>query len=210
MNYLDAFMEASADKESTAAHESAHFIAASHFGFPVGDKGVFIEWDGTEYSGFTDINFEELLRQDDPDYLPLDQCVAIRIIGPLYELTRYRSLTGAELVKKDAAIEQIIRRGSDDFGRVAEAYGLDARDDRRTSLNLGRFFAGLYLGSEIEAPNPDVRERATASIVLVRQLIQNYADDIDRFSRVLCQKMNLSQDEVNAWLRDNFVRRNLL
>jgi hypothetical protein len=209
MNYLDAFMEASADKESTAAHEAAHFIAASHFGFPVGDKGVSIEWDGTEYSGFTDINFQEVLRQDDPDCLPLDEYVAIRIIGPLYELTRYRSLTGTELVTKDAAINQLIVRGSDDFRAVAQDYELGAPDDLPTSLKLGRFFAGLYLGCEIEAPNPEVRERATASIILVRQLIQNYADDIDRFSRVLCQKMNLSQDEVTAWLRDNFVRRNL-
>jgi hypothetical protein len=209
MNYLDAFMEASVDKESTAAHEAAHFIAASHFGFPVGDKGVSIKWDGTEYSGFLDIDFKEVLRQDDPDCLSLDQYVAIRIIGPLYELMRYRSLNEAELVKKDAAIKQIILRGRDDFGRVAQDYELGAPDDLPTSLKLGRFFAGLYLGREIDAPNSEVRERATASVALVRQLIQNYADDIDRFARVLCQKMNLSQDEVTAWLRDNFVRRNL-
>ena len=208
MDDFDAFMEASVDKESTAAHEAAHFIAASHFGFPVGDKGVSIEWNGTEYSGFLDIDFKEVLRRD-PDSLSLDQYVAIRIIGPLYELTRYRSLNGAELVKKDAAIKQIILRGRDDFGRVAQDYELASPDDLRASLTLGWFFSGLYLGREIEAPNSEVRERATASIVLVRQFIQYYADDIDSFSRVLCQKMNLSQDEVTAWLRDNFVRRNL-
>jgi hypothetical protein len=208
MDYVSAFMEASNDKESTGAHEAAHFISAYHFGFSAGEKGVCIEWNGTEYSGFTDIDFVELLKQN-PDCLSLDEYVAIRIIGPLYELTRYRSLTGAELVKKDAAIKQIILRGSDDFGRVAQAYELGAPDDLPTSLTLGRFFAGLYLGCEVEAPNSAVRERATASVALVRQLIETYANDIESFSRVLCQKTNLSQGEVAAWLRENFVRRKL-
>jgi hypothetical protein len=200
------------DKLATATHEAAHLVASAHFGFAVGERGVSIQWDGQEYTGFTDINYAEIIGHDltspENEY-ERTQYTVIHIAGPLCQLEYHRTskpcATEAALAE---AILLVAAGGRDDFNTVM----FHPDPDNENGFKYGKFCCVLYLCSELSQPpsaSSDLRGRTMADVNIVRQLIHAYQSEISTFARVLNHSMHLSQEQVNAWLHDNFVRKAL-
>jgi hypothetical protein len=174
------------------------------------NEGVCIQWDGQEYKGFTDINYAEILGHDltapENEY-ERTQYTVIHIAGPLCQLEYHRTskpcATEAALAE---AILLVVAGGRDDFNTAM----FHPDPDNENGFKFGKFCCVLYLCIELSqqpSASSDLRSRTISDVNMVRQLIQTYQPDICAFARVLHHSMRLSQDQVNAWLRDNFVRK---